>query len=118
MKIVFRKVPQAGIDFETSFENIRFYGKLEKKSKNLVHCSGKLEGTFASLCDRCGDDLSLRVDEKIDLLASDGLYKSDEILAEVIEFFDETIDLDTILQSEVETLKSDYHYCATCSDAS
>jgi hypothetical protein len=118
MKIVFKKVPYIGVDFETSFENIRFYGKLEKKSKNLVHCSGKLEGTLACLCDRCGDDLSLHVDEKIDLLTSDGLYKSTQELVEVMEFFDETIDLDTILQSEVETLKSDYHYCATCSDAS
>lgn len=116
MKIVFKKVPTTGVDFETSFENIKFYGKLEKKSKNLVQCSGVLDGTLICQCDRCGDDLSLHVNEKVNLFASDGLYESGEELLEVIEFFDETVDLDTILQSEVETLKSDYHYCSTCNN--
>jgi len=116
MKIVFKKIPASGVDFETSFEDIKFYGKLEKTSKNLVQCSGRLEGTLTCQCARCGDDLSLHVDEKIDLFASDGLYESGEELLEVMEFFDETVDLDTILQSEVETLKSDYNYCSTCKD--
>jgi uncharacterized metal-binding protein YceD (DUF177 family) len=116
MKIVFKKVPITGVDFKTSFEDIKFYGILEKKSRNLVQCSGKLEGTLSCHCARCGDEMSLHVDEKINLLVSDGLYESGEELVEVMEFFDETVDLDTILQSEVETLKSDYHYCATCSD--
>jgi len=116
MKIVFKKVPSSGVDFKTSFEEIKFYGTLEKKSRNLVQCTGKLEGTLTCLCDRCGENLSLHVDEKIDLLASDGLYETSDELVEVMEFFDETVDLDTILQSEVETLKSDYHYCSTCSE--
>lgn len=118
MKIVFKKIPHVGVDFETSLENIKFYGKLEKKSKNLVHCSGKLEGSFTCLCDRCGDDLLWKVNEKIDLQVSDGLYHNSEELVEVMEFFDETINLDTILQSEIETLKSDYHYCVTCRENS
>ncbi|HIP29746.1 MAG TPA: DNA-binding protein [Sulfurospirillum arcachonense] len=116
MKIVFKKVPITGVDFKTSFEDIKFYGILEKKSRNLVQCIGKLEGTLSCDCARCGDEMSLHIDEKIALLASDGLYESSEELVEVIEFFDETVDLDTILQSEVETLKSDYHYCTTCSE--
>jgi len=116
MKIVFKKIPQSGVDFETSFEEIKFYGNLEKHSRNLVKCRGKLEGTLNCQCARCGEDISLRIDEDVDLLASDGLYESGEELVEVIEFFDETVDLDIILQSEVETLKSDYNYCSTCSD--
>ncbi len=116
MKIVFKKVPSSGVDFETSFEKIKFYGTLEKKSRTLVQCIGKLEGTLVCQCDRCGEDLSLHVDEKVELFANDGLYESGEELLEVMEFFDETVDLDTILQSEVETLKSDYHYCSICSE--
>ena len=114
MKIVFKKIPQSGVDFETASDKIKFYGKLEKKSKNLVICTGKLEGTLDCQCARCGEDMSLHVDEDVDLLVSDGLYASSEELVEVMEFFDETVDLDTILQSEVETLRSDYHYCAEC----
>ncbi len=114
MKIVFKKIPQSGVDFETSSDEIKFYGKLEKKSKNLVQCIGRLEGTLVCQCDRCGDDMSLNVNEKVDLLASDGLYESGDNLLEVMEFFEESIDLNTILLSEVEILKSDYHYCSTC----
>ena len=117
MKIVFKKVPSSGVDFQTSFEDIKFYGKLVKKSKSLVHCIGKLEGTLTCLCDRCANEISLHVNEKIDLLTSDGIYKSSEELIEVMEFFDETVDLDTILLSEVETLKSDYHYCSACNES-
>jgi len=116
MKIVFKKIPQSGVDFETSFETVKFNGTLEKKSRNLVQCIGKLEGTLTCQCDRCAEEMSLHVDEKIDLLVSDGLYEASDELVDVIEFFDETVDLDTILQSEVETLKSDYHYCSTCSE--
>ena len=116
MKIVFKKIPVSGIDFETSFDKIKVYGILEKKSKNLVKCRGKLEGTFTCQCDRCGEELFLYADEKIELFANNGLYESGDKLLEVIEFFDETVDLDTILQSEMETLKSDYHYCSSCSD--
>lgn len=116
MKVVFKKIPASGIDFETSLENIKFCGKLEKKSKNLVQCIGKLEGTLICQCARCGDDMSLEVDETVDLFASDGMYESSEELIEVVEFFEETVDLDTILLSEVETLKSDYNYCSTCKD--
>ncbi len=116
MRIVFKKVPLVGIDFKTSFEKIDFYGSLKKESRDLVQCSGKLEGTLELPCDRCGEEFALQLDEKIELFASDGLYESGDELLEVMEFFDETIDMDIILQSEVETLRSDYHYCPTCSD--
>ncbi|MBL0687249.1 MAG: hypothetical protein JJV95_04680 [Sulfurospirillum sp.] len=111
MKLLFKKISHLGVDFETSYEAIKFYGKLKRKSYNLVQCSGKLEGILTCQCDKCGEDISIHVDEKIDLLVSNGIYKSNKELIEVIEFFEEIIDLDTILRSEVETLKSDYYYC-------
>jgi len=114
MKILFNKIPQNGMEFKTSYKDIKFYGKLKKESRNLVQCNGKLEGTLDCSCDRCGDDISLHVDEKIKVIACDGFYKSGEELLNIIEFFEENVDLDTILLSEVETLKSDYHYCSAC----
>lgn len=104
------------MDFETSLEDIKFYGKLQKKSKNLVQCIGKLEGTLVCQCARCGDDISLHVNEEVDMFANDGIYETSEELVEVIEFLDETIDLDIMLLSEVETIKSDYNYCSTCKE--
>lgn len=116
MKINFKKIPQCGVDFETISENLKFSGKLNKESRNLVKCSGKIEGTLECQCDRCAEDITLEVNEKVDLLINEGFYKTGEELVEVMEFFDGVVDLDVVLQSEVETLKSDYHYCSACKD--
>ncbi|WP_024954859.1 YceD family protein [Sulfurospirillum arcachonense] len=116
MQIVFKKVPTSGVDFETSIKDIKFYGTANKESKNLVQCIGKIEGTLDYQCDRCGNDFPLHVKEDVKLFASDGVYKSDDDLLDVIEFFDESINFDTMLESELGTLQSDYYYCSTCKE--
>jgi uncharacterized metal-binding protein YceD (DUF177 family) len=116
MEIVFKKVPATGVDFETSIDELRFYGTAQKASKNLVHCIGKIEGTLIHPCDRCGNDFTLAINEKVKILASDGIYESDDELLDVIEFFDARLNFDTILQSEIGMIQSDYHYCSTCKE--
>ena len=56
------------------------------------------------------------VNERVEVFASEGLYEDNEgeELLNVIEFFDGSIDIDTMLQSEIEAFKSDYHYCGQC----
>ena len=68
------------------------------------------------LCDRCSENFKLLVNERVEVFASDGLYedKEGEELLNVIEFFDGSIDIEAILQSEIEAFKSDYHYCGQC----
>lgn len=116
MEIVFKKVPVSGVDFETSINDIRFYGTAKKESKNLVQCTGILEGSLVLQCDRCGNEFTYNVNEKVNLYASDGLYESEDDLLDVIEFFEGSVNFDTILQSEVGSIKSDYHYCSTCKE--
>lgn len=116
MTIEFKKIPQSGIDFEVSHEGVSLIGHAIKSDKTIVTCKGKLVGKTPHACDRCADVFSLVVNEDVEVFANDGLYKDKESeeLLNVIEFFDGSINFDTILQSELEALKSDYHYCGAC----
>jgi len=116
MQIEFKKIPTTGIHFETSFDEIRFFGEALKISKTMVKCMGNIEGNLHHACDRCGENFKLMVNENVEVFASDGLFKDQEgeELLNVIEFFDGSIDIDTMLQSEIEAFKSDYHYCGQC----
>jgi uncharacterized metal-binding protein YceD (DUF177 family) len=115
LQIAFKKVNKEGIEFSLNTEELNFFGKLYTKSNGLVSCKAKIEGETSHICDRCGDDLVLKIDEDIDIFISNGVYENnekDEI--DVVEFYDEIIYLDEILNSEVEALRSDYHYCNKC----
>lgn len=116
MQIEFKKIPANGIHFETSLSEIRFFGEALKTSKTMVKCTGIMEGNLPLVCDRCAESFMLMVNESVEVFASEGLYEDQEgeELLNVIEFFDGSIDIDTMLQSEIEAFKSDYHYCGQC----
>lgn len=116
MQIEFKKIPTTGVSFEVSLEDIVVVGNATKIDKTMVRIAGTMSGKVAHTCDRCASEFNLKVDEKVEVFASDGLYedKSGEDLLNIVEFFDGSINFDTILQSELEALKSDYHYCGGC----
>ena len=114
MKIEFKKIPNSGIDFETEQENVRFCGNAKKIGKNLIKTTGILEGSFVHICDRCGENFTKIIKQHFEIYANDGVYK-DDVYDNLIEFFDGFVNFDTMLQSELESLKCDYLYCAECS---
>ncbi|MDR3177630.1 MAG: DUF177 domain-containing protein [Campylobacteraceae bacterium] len=121
MVIAFKKVNKDGLDFSLKRDTISFFGKVYQKSPTIALLEAKLEGELEHKCDRCAEDIRLRVDEKVEMLISDGIYKTTEIdefaredVLAVVEIYDGLIDFNEILQSEIELYKSDYHYCATC----
>ncbi len=113
MKVEFKKIPQNGLDFKLKFDNIDFYGVAKKLDKDIVKATGTIKGSFIHCCDRCGEDFIKNIDQKFEIYASRGIYKNDEYL-NVIEFFDDFIDFDRMLQSELESFKCDYLYCTEC----
>lgn len=109
MKIAFLKVTSSPTLFEVSQSGVSLAGELKRKSHSLVALNGKIFGEIEHNCDRCGEDISLKIDEDLSLILSDGEYKASENeLNDVIEFFDGFIDLDEVLLSEIEAYKSDY----------
>ena len=74
----------------------------------------KLDGFIDVDCSRCAEKFNLKVNEDIEFFISDGLYDSDEAQLDVIESFDSIVDLDELLNSEIELIKSDYLRCDSC----
>jgi uncharacterized metal-binding protein YceD (DUF177 family) len=119
LEIAFKKTTKEGFDFSISSNKINFFGKIYQKSPTIVLLKAKLQGELEYKCDRCAKDIYLNVDENIEMLISDGIYKvADEFINRddlaVVEVYNGFINFDEILQSEIELYKSDYHYCDTC----
>lgn len=83
-------------------------------SQELVKLKAKITGKLETICARCGKDLELQIDENIELLISDGIYESTDDELDVVETNNSVIDFDDIVQSEIESIKSDYHVCSDC----
>jgi hypothetical protein len=118
MKVEFRKVPQNQKDFFLELNSVKFLGTFCKISSKLVDIKSNIEGNIEVNCCKCGINFDTNFDEKIHFLVSDGIYSSnderdlDKIIIEIDNNF---IDFEEILQSELESFRSDYHICDSCS---
>ncbi len=115
MKIAFTKISSTPQDFSFEQGGVRIEGTLKRKNEKEIFCKASLFGTFEHICDRCGNEMRVNIDENLWLILSDGEYKSNsQILEDVVEFYDGFIDFDELLNSEIESIKSDYFYCNDC----
>ena len=112
MRIEFRKIALEKKPFSFDKDGIVFEGDFKKVSNSIVEIDLKFSGILLHPCDGCAEDFNLKVDETSKLLVSDGVYSGDE--SDVYEVFDHFVDFDKICESELETFKSDYHYCEKC----
>ncbi len=118
MKIEFRKVPQQPKDFSLEIASVKFLGTFCKISSKLVDIKSEIDGIVEVNCCKCGTNFDIPFNEKIHFLASDGIYSSNDerdLDKMIIEIDNNFIDFEEILQSELESLRSDYHECDSCS---
>jgi len=113
MKIGFEKVGSTEKHFETVSEGIQLKGTLRKSAYHEVALEGSLDGTLRLGCDRCGREYDEPVRSSLKLTLQDTLPKDKEDL-DIIEFLDGVIDITYILESEINAIKSAYHYCPEC----
>ncbi|WP_419771373.1 MAG: hypothetical protein ACNI3C_06170 [Candidatus Marinarcus sp.] len=113
MKIEFKKIPSTLKEFQTEFASVELEGTFCKISPSLVKIEANLQGTTQIECCRCGKSEDLKLDEELDFLLSDGIFnkESEEL---VIEIENGTIDFDEIIQNELASIQSEYHYCSEC----
>ncbi len=115
MKIEIKKVPFNEKEFKASFDSVEIEGTFCKMSSSLVKIDGKLKGITNISCSRCGSECQINLDEEENFLISDGIYKDEEHKDLVIEVQNGIINFDEIIQSELESIKSDYYLCEQCS---
>ncbi|QFR50028.1 DUF177 domain-containing protein [Sulfurimonas lithotrophica] len=115
MKIKLIKVSKTPSDFEIMSDKITFKGFLQYDSDKLFRLNAKIKGVLPVICDICAEEYEKQIDEKLDFFISDGLYEAtNESLIDVVEAMESEADLDEILASELELIKSDYNTCPKC----
>ena len=115
MKITLRKVTSTPLDFEVKSDEITFKGYLEYHSGKLILLHANLSGLLEKACDTCAEEFKMPVNEEIEFFISDGIYEDENsIELDVVESFDGIADIDELLNSEIELIKSDYHSCKEC----
>jgi len=116
MKIVFDKIGSTAKPIELSSKGVVLEGTLQKSGYHQVTLDAQMSGTLELSCDRCGDTYVSKIDNKLQLKLSD-LVSEDKVDLDIIEFLDGEIDLSYILQSEINTFESTYHYCDKCNNS-
>ena len=111
MKIEFRKIPYTKSDFKVTDNLLISEGTFFKESNKIVRINIIMSGQTTIDCDICGDSFDLEIDETIALKVSDGISEED---LDIIECQDHIVDFDEIVQSEISSIKADYHYCEKC----
>ena len=115
MKITLRKVTKTPLDFEVKFDEITFKGYLEYHGGKLILLKADLVGFLTKPCDTCAEEFKMPVNEKVEFFISDGIYEDENgIELDVVESFNGVADIEELLVSEIELIKSDYHACDNC----
>ena len=118
MRIMLKKVTKTPFDFDVSLNEISFKGFLQYHSDGLVLLKARLYGILEQPCDICTTQFKLNIDENIELFISDGIFEDeDHSNLDVIESLNGYVDIQEILHSEIELIKSDYHYCSSCKNS-
>lgn len=113
MNIPFKRITKTPTEFETSAGGVTLKGDVVFKERNLALLQAELSGEIMLTCDVCAEDFATMLNEKIELLVSDGVYKGFNETFDVIEI-QETLDFDELIHSEIELIRSDYHSCDNC----
>lgn len=116
MKVILRKVTTTPLDFEVKFNEITFKGYLQYHSGKLILLKAHLNGSIDTECDVCAKEIKLPIDEEIEFFISDGVYEDEQnsLDFDVVESLDSIADLNELLHSEIELIKSDYYSCEDC----
>jgi len=115
LKVTLRKVTKTPLDFEVKSDEITFKGYLEYHGGKLILLKATLSGLLQKACDTCAEEFKMPVDEEIEFFISDGIYEDEnDVELDVVESCDGVANIDELLSSEIELIKSDYHSCDEC----
>jgi len=113
MTIVFDKIGSTAKPIGLSSKGVTLEGTLQKSGYHQVTLDAQIQGNIELSCDRCGNTYDYNMDNTLRLKLSD-LVSEDKVDLDIIEFLDGKIDLLYILESEITSIESSYHYCDKC----
>jgi len=113
MKILFDKVGSTAKPIDISSKGVQLEGTLQKSGYHQVTLDARLSGNIELDCDRCGKPYMYNMNSQLRLKLSD-LVSEDKDDLDIIEFLDGEINILYILESEITSIQSSYHYCDNC----
>jgi len=116
MKILFDKIGSSPKEFEYRKEHTLIKGTLHKNGYHRVNMEANLSGEISLDCVRCGVEFSYSLDNDLDLIISDEVIETKDSL-DILEFLDGVINIEDIVDSEINSLKSEYNYCKDCASS-
>ncbi len=116
MKIIFDKVGHNEKPFDHEIDGVVASGTLIKSGYHRVLLQGRIDGTVDLLCSSCGAELYQEISTPLRLTISDQIIEDKDDL-DIIEFLNGEIDISFIIESEINSIKSDYCYCTKCCDS-
>ena len=111
--VLFDKVGAAPKPFSLEYQGISLEGTLYKITPHRVELDATIRGRISLDCDRCGQPYDRNLDEHLVLQISDEVAQDKDNL-DIIEFLDGRIDILFLLESEINALEGDYHFCTQC----
>lgn len=118
MKIAFKKLGSQPLHFEANSDNTFFSGDIILKKSNLAQLNGTITGSISIPCDLCAEEVECSLNEEISFYLSDGIFEGNDDELDVVEIDNSMVDLDELLKSEIELIKSDYFCCKNCEGTS
>jgi len=114
MKIAFSKVGRSPAEFRYTEKGMTLSGTLLREGHHQVALDSSVSGEVTLFCDRCGAEFIREVSFPLVLTLTDRPEKVSDNL-DTIEFLDGEIDIAALLESEIASYRSAYHYCPECS---
>jgi len=116
MKIEFSKLPRNEQEFEIIHDSVKFLGTFSRITGTIARINSNIIGNFDIECCKCGNSFNKNINQSIIYTLSDGEIslkdeREDEI---IIEVNNHIVDFEDILNSELESIKSDYYVCDNC----
>jgi len=112
--IPFKHLNSIPLEFDVIVGNLTFKGTLVHKKGKIAQLNGTISGIIQMPCDLCAEIIERDLEEELFFYISDGIISENEDELDIVEITTPMIDMEELLNSEVELIKSDYFCCPQC----
>ncbi len=112
--IPFKHLNAIPLEFDVIVGDVSFRGTLVHKKGKIAQLNGTISGTIQIACDLCAEVVERVLDEELSFYLSDGIISENEDELDIVEITTPMIDMEELLNSEIELIKSDYFCCPQC----
>ena len=112
--IPFKHLNSIPLEFDVTTGDLSFKGTLVHKKGKIAQLNGTISGTIQVPCDLCAEVVERILNEELSFYISDGIISENEDELDIVEITTPMIEMEELLNSEVELIKSDYFCCSHC----